>query len=167
NSILAISLASSLVGLGFMLWSGWISDRIGRRPMIMIGAAALVLWAFPYFWLVNTANLALFAVAVTVGSIFQSMTYGPLAAYLGELFEPNVRLSGASLAYQLAAVTVSGGTPFIMTALIANTGTTTLVSVFVALMGALTLFSAWVLKETNPAEVRRDPKAVPGIAHAR
>lgn len=167
NSILAISLASSLVGLGFILWSGWISDRIGRRPMIMIGAAALVLWAFPYFWLVNTANLALFAVAVTVGSIFQSMTYGPLAAYLGELFEPNVRLSGASLAYQLAAVTVSGGTPFIMTALIANTGTTTLVSVFVALMGALTLFSAWVLKETNPAEVRRDPKAVPGIAHAR
>lgn len=167
NSILAISLASSLVGLGFILWSGWISDRVGRRPMIMIGAAALVLWAFPYFWLVNTANLVLFAVAVTVGSIFQSMTYGPLAAYLGELFEPNVRLSGASLAYQLAAVTVSGGTPFIMTALIANTGTTTLVSVFVALMGTLTLFSAWMLKETNPAAVRRDPKAVPGIAHAR
>nr|WP_206530685.1 MFS transporter [Rhodococcus aetherivorans] len=167
NSILAVSLASSLVGLGFILWSGWISDRVGRRPMIMIGAAALVLWAFPYFWLVNTANLVLFAVAVTVGSIFQSMTYGPLAAYLGELFEPNVRLSGASLAYQLAAVTVSGGTPFIMTALIANTGTTTWVSVFVALMGALTLFSAWVLKETNPAAVRRDPKAVPGIAHAR
>nr|WP_206024281.1 MFS transporter [Rhodococcus sp. 14C212] len=167
NSILAVSLASSLVGLGFILWSGWISDRVGRRPMIMIGAAALVLWAFPYFWLVNTANLALFAVAVTIGSIFQSMTYGPLAAYLGELFEPNVRLSGASLAYQLAAVTVSGGTPFIMTALIANTGTTTWVSVFVALMGALTLFSAWVLKETNPAAVRRDPKAVPGIAHAR
>ncbi|MGE2870542.1 hypothetical protein ACQGFJ_24335 [Rhodococcus sp. 3.70] len=74
------------------------------------------------------------------------MTYGPIAAYMGELFAPNVRYSAASLAYQLAAITVSGGTPFIMTALIAKTGTTTWVAVFVALMGLVTFFSAWVLK---------------------
>jgi len=90
------------------------------------------------------------------------MTYGPIAAYMGELFAPNVRYSAASLAYQLAAITVSGGTPFIMTALIAKTGTTTWVAVFVALMGLVTFFSAWVLKETNPKEVRDDPNAIPG-----
>jgi hypothetical protein len=90
------------------------------------------------------------------------MTYGPIAAYMGELFAPNVRYSAASLAYQLAAITVSGGTPFIMTALIAKTGTTTLVAVFVALMGLVTFLCAWRLHETNPAEVRNDPNAVPG-----
>jgi hypothetical protein len=94
------------------------------------------------------------------------MTYGPVAAYMGELFALNVRYSGASLAYQLAAITISGGTPFIMTALIEETGTTTVVAVFVALMGVITFASAWRLRETNPASVRSDPQALPGLAHA-
>ena len=166
NAMLGASLFSMLVGIAVILWSGWMSDRIGRRPMILVGAAGIIGWGFPYFWLVNTTDMTAFVIAVTVGSIFQSMTYGPIAAYLGELFEANVRLSGASLAYQLAAITISGGTPFLMTAIIAKTGATTWVSVFVALMGALTLFSAWKLKETNPAAVRREPTVVPGITHA-
>ena len=162
NDLLTISMLSCIISVPVVALSGWASDRIGRRPLIIAGGIAIVLWAFPYFMLVNTANLALFFIAVTVGSIFQSMTYGPIAAYMGELFAPNVRYSGASLAYQLAAITVSGGTPFIMTALIARTGTTTLVAVFVALMGLVTVLSAWRLRETNTAEVRRDPAAIPG-----
>ena len=51
-----------------------------------------------------------------------------------------------------------------MTALIAKTGTTTLVAVFVALMGLITCASAWRLRETNPAAVRADVNAVPGVA---
>ncbi|MGV9611659.1 MFS transporter [Nocardia xishanensis] len=162
NDILSVSLVASLIGCAVILWSGARSDRVGRRPLILFGGIGLVVWAFPYFWLVDTAKLPLFAVAITVGTIFQSMTYGPLAAFMGELFEPRLRYSGASLAYQLAAITVSGGTPFIMTALIANTGTTVLVSAYLALMGLVTVFSAWVLRETNPAEVRADATAVPG-----
>ncbi len=162
NSLLAMSMVCCLVTVPVTAASGAISDRIGRRPLIIVGGLAIVAWAFPYFWLVNTANVGLFLVAVTVGGIFQSMTYGPIAAFMGELFEPNVRYSGASLAYQLAAITVSGATPFVMTALIARTGTTTLVALFVALMGLITCASAWRLRETNPAEVRNDPLALPG-----
>ncbi|MGV9671746.1 MULTISPECIES: MFS transporter [unclassified Gordonia (in: high G+C Gram-positive bacteria)] len=166
NQLLTMSMLSCLISVPVVAWSGWMSDRIGRRPLIMVGAVGIVAWAFPYFWLVNTANLAAFFVAVTVGSIFQSMTYGPIAAFMGELFAPNVRYSGASLAYQLAAITISGGTPFIMTALIEETGTTTLVAGFVALMGVITFASAWRLRETNPASVLSDPRALPGLARA-
>ena len=164
NDLLGISMLSCLISVPVVAWAGWMSDRIGRRPLIIVGGLAIVLWAFPYFWLINQASLPLFFVAVTVGSIFQSLTYGPIAAFIGELFAPNVRYSGASLSYQLAAITVSGGTPFIMTALIAKTGTTTLVAVFVALMGLITCASAWRLRETNPAAVRADVNAVPGVA---
>jgi MFS family permease len=162
DALLAITLVAALIGAGVILWSGAMSDRIGRRPMILIGSAGVVLWAFPYFWLINTAHLLLFFVAVTVAFVFQSMPYGPLAAYLGELFAPGIRYSGASLAYQLASITVAGGTPLVMTAFIASTGSTTLVSVFVALMGLITFGCAWRLRETNPAGVRNDPHAVPG-----
>lgn len=163
ESLLAISLLSSLIGAAVILWAGGLSDRLGRRPLILAGAIGLVLWAFPYFWLVNTTRLPLFFVAVTVASVFQSMTYGPLAAFLGEMFAPRIRYSGASLAYQLAAITVSGGTPFIMTAIVARTGSTTWVSIFISLMGLITFGCAWALRETNPAAVRDDPSAVPGV----
>lgn len=162
NDLLVSAMLSCIIAVPVVALSGWVSDRVGRRPMILLGSAGVVVWAYPFFWLVNTANLVLLFIAVTIGCIFQAMTYGPLAAYMGELFAPNVRYSGASLAYQLAAITVSGGTPFIMTALIARTGTTTLVAAFVALMGLVTFLCALKLWETNPAEVRRDPTAVPG-----
>ncbi|MFC6009868.1 MFS transporter [Nocardia lasii] len=162
NALLAISLISSALLTGVILWAGSLSDRIGRRPLILLGGAGMALWAFPFFGLVNTASIAAVFLAVAVGSLLQALTYGPLAAFMGELFAPRVRYSGASLAYQLAAITISGGTPFIMTAIIANTGSTTGVSVFLMAMGLITVFSAWKLRETNPPAVRNDPDAIPG-----
>ncbi|WIX77034.1 MFS transporter [Amycolatopsis carbonis] len=162
DPLLAVVLAGSVAMLVVIPWSGHLSDRVGRRPLILIGGLGVAVWAFPYFWLVGTASLAAIFVAVVVGFIFQCLTYGPIASFLAELFAPAVRYSGASLAYQLSAVIVSGGTPFLMPALIAGTGSTVLVAVYILLMGLITFVSAWFLPETNPAEVRNDPHALPG-----
>ncbi|MEU0793377.1 MFS transporter [Amycolatopsis sp. NPDC005961] len=162
NSLLAVVLLASVAMLVVIPWSGHLSDKVGRRPLILIGGLGVAVWAFPYFGLVGTASLPLIFVAVTVGFIFQTLTYGPIASFLGELFAPGVRYSGASLAYQLSAIIVSGGTPFLMTALIAGTGNTLAVAGYIMLMGLVTFASAWFLPETNPAEVRADPHAVPG-----
>src|SRR3954452_1123919 len=162
NSLLAVVLIASVAMLAIIPWSGHLSDRVGRRPLILIGGLGVAVWAFPYFGLVGTASLPLIFVAVTVGFVFQCLTYGPIASFLGELFAPSVRYSGASLAYQLSAIVVSGGTPFLMTALIARTGSTWPVAVYITAMGLITFASAWFLPETNPAEVRDDPNAIPG-----
>ncbi|GAA2801444.1 MFS transporter [Saccharopolyspora taberi] len=151
NALLMLALGSSAVGVGVIFLSGRLSDRWGRRPLIFAGSAVLLVWAFPFFWLVDTATLLGVAIATTVGTVGSSLTYGPLAAYLSELFEPRVRYSGASLAYQLAAIVVSGGTPFIMTALLAITGTSASVAAFLAVMALVTLGSAYGLRETGPA----------------
>jgi MFS family permease len=148
NTVLMLVLLSSAITIGAILASGALSDRIGRRPPIIAGAALIALWAFPFFWLVDTAEPALILVALIVGGIGSSLTYGPVAAYLGELFEPRVRYSAASLAYQLAAILVSGGTPFIMTALLAATGSSAAVSAYIAVMGVVTLVAVLVLRET-------------------
>ncbi|MHA6622406.1 MFS transporter [Pseudonocardia sp. DLS-67] len=164
--ILAAIMATSLLMPLVIMWAGRTSDRLGRRPLILVGAGLLMLWAFPFFWLAETTSGPLLFVAMLVSSTGQALTYGPLAAFMGELFEPRVRYSGASLAYQLAAVAISGFTPLIMTAIIAETRSTTGVAVYLIAMAAITLASAYFLKETNPAEVRNDPTAVPGRATA-
>ncbi|MEV4050152.1 MFS transporter [Amycolatopsis sp. NPDC049688] len=162
NALLAVVLLSSAAMLATIPWSGYLSDKVGRRPLILVGGLGVAAWGFPYFGLVGTASLPLIFVAVTVGFVFQCLTYGPIASFLGELFAPAVRYSGASLAYQLSAIIVSGGTPFLMTALIAETGSTWPVALYITAMGLITFASAWFLPETNPAEVRADPHAVPG-----
>ncbi|SEF37813.1 Sugar transporter [Amycolatopsis pretoriensis] len=162
DSLLAVVLLASAAMLATIPWSGHLSDKIGRRPLILVGGLGVAAWGFPYFGLVGTASLPLIFVAVAVGFVFQCLTYGPIASFLGELFAPAVRYSGASLAYQLSAIIVSGGTPFLMTALIAKTGSTWPVAAYITLMGLITFASAWFLPETNPAPVREDPEAVPG-----
>ncbi|MEV8047018.1 MFS transporter [Streptomyces griseoluteus] len=162
DSLLTVTLLSSALMAGILPYAGRLSDRFGRRKLILVGGLGVAAWAFPYFALVNTASAPLVFVAIAVGFLFQGLTYGPMAAFLGELFAPNVRYSSASLAYQLSAIVVSGGTPILMTAVIAKTGTTTLVAAYIALMGLITFTSAWFLPETNPAEVRRDPDVLPG-----
>ncbi|MFI0960854.1 MFS transporter [Streptomyces sp. NPDC021080] len=162
NPLLAVVLTSSVAMLVVLPWSGHLSDRLGRRPLILVGGLGVAVWAFPYFRLIDTASLPLIFVAVTVGFLFQCLTYGPIASFLGELFPPGVRYSGASLAYQLSAIAVSGSTPFLMTALIADTGSTLPVAAYIMCMGLITTASAWFLPETNTAEVRADPDAVPG-----
>ncbi|MGY1606605.1 MULTISPECIES: MFS transporter [unclassified Geodermatophilus] len=155
DALLTVTLITSALSVFVIYFSGSLSDRIGRRPPILLGAAIIALWAFPFFWLIDTGSLPLIFVALTGGLIGSSLTYGPLAAYLAELFEPRIRYSGASLAYQLAAILVSGATPFIMTALLAATGTSAWVSVYICLMGVVTFLAALALRETRPRyEVR-------------
>ncbi|MDV7241719.1 MULTISPECIES: MFS transporter [Rhodococcus] len=163
NVVLVSILATSAIMPIVIMLAGKVSDTIGRRPLILVGAGLLMAWAFPFFWLANTASGPLLFLAMIVSSAGQALTYGPLAAFMGELFEPRVRYSGASLAYQLAAVAVSGAAPLVMTWIIAETASTVGVSVFIAAMAAITLLSAWFLPETNSKAVREDPDAVPGI----
>jgi len=154
DDLLLVVLLSNAIMVPVLAGAGALSDRLGRKPLCAAGAIVMALWAFPFFWLVDTANVGLIFVALVVGAIGQSLTYGPLAAYLGELFEPRIRYSGMSLAYQLAAILISGGTPFIMTALFAATDTSASVSAYLAVLALLTLVSSLVLRETHKRSQR-------------
>ncbi|MGN0095148.1 MAG: MFS transporter [Corynebacterium sp.] len=168
NTVLtAIMVASVLMPL-LIMYTGKLSDSIGRRPLIIAGATLLVVWAFPFFWLAETTSAPLLVVAMFISSVGQALIFGPLAAFMAELFEPRIRYSGASLAYQIAAVAVSGVAPLVMTWLIATAnGGTWGVSIYMIAMAAINVFCAWYLPETNPKFVRDDPHAVPGIEHTR
>lgn len=106
----------SIVAVGLF---GVLSDRIGRRPVYMFGAAFTALFAFPFFWLADTGStIALWAALVLGLAIGHASMYGAQSAYFAELFEADIRYSGASLGYQLGAALIGGFTPLIAAALL-------------------------------------------------
>ncbi|ATY13499.1 MFS transporter [Amycolatopsis sp. AA4] len=148
SDLLTTALIAAMAMIGTVYVSGALSDRFGRRRVIIAGSVAVALWTFPFFWLVNTGSIVLVGVASVAGFSAAGVTFGPAAAYIAELFPPRLRFSGATLAYQTAAILVSGSTPFLMTALLEATGTSASVSAFLLAMALVTLASAWVLPET-------------------
>ena len=95
-----------------------LSDRLGRRPVYLAGALFLGLFAFPFFWLVDSGVPVLIWLALVLGLTGVAAMYGPQAAFFSELFGTNVRYSGASLGSQLAAPFAGGLAPLIATALL-------------------------------------------------
>jgi metabolite-proton symporter len=129
---------------------GALSDRIGRRELIMISVVLMALFAFPYFWLANTGNgLVILLAMVLALAVFQSGAYAPQSAFIPELFDTRVRYSGASLGYNLATMIFGGTAPFIATALFAWAGESTwAVSLYVIAVCVVSFVSIFLATET-------------------
>lgn len=102
---------------------GWLSDRIGRRPVILGGIIAEALVAFPMFWLMDTQTFVGALLAYLLMMTAFAANYGPIATFLAELFGTKVRYSGLSISYMLSGVLGSAMTPIITTWLLSATGT--------------------------------------------
>ena len=137
------------------LW-GALSDRIGRRPVYLLGAVGVGVWAFVFFALIDTQDFALTAVAVTGGLVFHGAMYGPQAAFLSELFGTKVRYSGVSIGYQLASIVAGGLAPLIAVALLTRFGTGYAIAVYVAASALLTIVAVATYTETRHRDLADD-----------
>ena len=144
---------AAAIGLFTIPIFGALSDRVGRRPVYLFGAVFSLLFAFPFFWLLNTGVAPLIWLAVVLGvNLGHDSMYGPQAAYFSELFGTRVRYSGASLGYQLASVLAGGLSPLIAVALLASYGYTA-VAAYMAIMALITVVSVILASETFQEDI--------------
>lgn len=94
------------------------ADRIGRRPVALASATFVTLFAFPFFWLVDTGSVTLLWIAMCLWTFSAGALYGVTGALISELFEARVRYSGISLGYQMAGVLGGALAPLVATALV-------------------------------------------------
>jgi len=136
---------------------GALSDRIGRRPIYMLGCLAAIALAFPLFWAIDTRDPLTVVLAFVVGmSVGHGIMYGVQASFLSEMFPSHLRYSGASLGYQLAAPIGGGLVPVIAAAIVGLThGATWPVSVLMIAFALLTMLAVRYAAESAPLARRR------------
>ena len=154
--IVCLAVATQIFTIPY--FGAW-SDRHGRRKIFLVGTVLMAVWAFPFFWLVDTGNPVLVGLSLIVGLTLHAMMFGPQAALFAEMFPADVRYFGASLGFQLASVFAGGLAPMIMVSLIEFTGTSASVSAYIIAMAIITFIAVYTIKErfqANLHETTRD-----------
>ncbi|MYS08258.1 MFS transporter, partial [Streptomyces sp. SID6041] len=163
----AVLIGSAVHFVTIPMW-GALSDRLGRRPVTLIGSAGMAVWAFVFFGLVDSRSFVVITLAVTAGLLLHGAMYGPQAAFISEMFDTKVRYSGASMGSQLASILAGALAPIIAVELLKDYGSSTPISVYLSAAAVITTITVAVTRETLGRDLRRGrdeetkaPAAVP------
>jgi metabolite-proton symporter len=148
-----VAAALSLFNVPFF---GHLSDKIGRKRMYMIGAAATMVIGVPYFLMLDSKVGVLVVLAIVISLIPHDMQYGPQAALIAESFPTRRRYSGAGLGYQLASVFAGGPAPLLATWLLHRYNSSLPIGIYIAACGVVTLIATALLPEPNRTQVARE-----------
>lgn len=149
NFLFSAVLAAACVSLFATPFFGYLSDRIGRKRMYLIGAATLLVFVFPYYAMIDTRIPAGIFCAVVLSLPVHDMQYAPQAAFIAESFPADVRYSGSSLGYQLASITAGGPAPLLAAWLIHTFHTSLAVSIYLAVLAVISIVAASMLRDRS------------------
>lgn len=170
KNILKLSQSDALlvtlcVGVSNLIWlplMGSLSDRIGRRPLLLSFAAIAVLTAYPAMaWLVDQPSFVKLLIVELWLSFIYAGYNGAMVVHLTEIVPIAVRTAGFSLAYSLAT-TIGGSTPVIVTYLIHETGNRAMPGAWLSVAAAIAFVSAWVTR-SRKADVKKETPLNPSV----
>jgi MFS family permease len=156
DTLLLAVLCATAVSTVTLPLSGYVSDRIGRKKMYLIGTVTMGVWGFVYFTLLNTMVPGWIFLAIVVSLIPHDMMYGPQAALIAECFSPRLRYSGASLGYHLSSVIAGGPAPLIATALLASTGSGYSVAIYIAICAVVSVSATVFLPDYTNRDISEE-----------
>ena len=154
QQVLTASLVGGAAQVVSILVACRLADRIGRTPVMLTGAAFIIVFAFPLFWLVDTGSFGLLILAMALAYAGSGVLFGPMAAYYAVLFEPRLRYSGAAVSYQLGATLGGGLSPLVATALLAvDHARPWPISIYLVLGGVISALCLLALRRSAPGPV--------------
>jgi len=158
--LLSAILVQAALGFLWVVVAGYLSDRVGRKRMYMIGCVFSGLFGFVFFGLLDTKVPGLIFLAVALGLLPITTLYGPQAALIAESFSPRLRYSGTSLGYQLASIIAGGPSPFIATALFATFASSLPIALYILGCGVIGLVAVSLLIDYTNKDISREYEGV-------
>jgi MFS family permease len=153
NFILLPVSVAALTSIITIPLAGHLSDRFGRKPVVMVGIIGMGIWGFAYFGMLNSGVAILAFGAIALSLIFHDIQYGPQAALIAEGFPTPVRYSGASIGYQLASIIAGGPAPLIAAALLTAYLSSTPIAVFILICSVISFVALILMPERAHLDV--------------
>ncbi|WNN46120.1 MFS transporter [Winslowiella toletana] len=144
-------IATVLGNIGFALTilpAGRLSDRYGRRRIMLLAIGAVIIFTFPLLAILQQPEASLWwkAAAVMLAGAVVGLLAGPGPAMLAEMFPTRVRYTGLGLAYSLSNAVFSGCAGLIITALIKQTGNINIPAWYVVIISLISLLAILTLR---------------------
>lgn len=149
-----------LVMMAVIIPLGALTDRIGRRPLLITAAIGFVLFSIPAIMLLDTGNVLLQILGLAIFGLFLVMLLCNISASLPALFPTTVRYAGFALGYNVATSLLGGPAGLINESLIQSTGSTLIPGFYMTLAGIIGLVAILTFNETAGRSLRGD--IVPG-----
>jgi len=141
------------LGLGIPL-SSWLSDRLGRRPVLIVGGVLTALFGFALAPLLGSGSVLLVTLFLCLGLFLMGLIFGPMGAFLPELFPTRVRYTGASLTYNLAGILGASLAPYIAQTLV-DQGGLGWVGFYISIAAVISLVAVWLIRETHDQDLTK------------
>ncbi len=139
-----------------------IGDRIGRKRMLLIGMVAMLLFAYPYWMMLDTRMPIVVALAILLSLPIHDMQFGPQAAFIPETFTGRLRYSGSSLGYHLAAAVVGGTGPLLAAALLQRYHTSSPIALYMMVCALVSIIAIGRLPDRSRQDISIEYDAPPG-----
>lgn len=146
NVMLALIIWGAVCHLITVAVGAILADKFSQKRIFLWGAGLLGVFAFPFFWLVDTGAWYNIAVAFALMLLAQSLMAGPQATLVAELFPAEVRYSGASVAYQIGSILGGGFMPLVATSLYAAFNDSWPIATYMFALAVLSFVAMAVLK---------------------
>lgn len=135
--------------------SAWISDKVGRKKVMIFSAVLIALSSYPLFSFFEAGQSAFnIGMVQFVFSLLLGIYMGPIAAVLVELFPTRVRFSGMAIAYNLSAAMFGGTAPLVCEWLIKTTGSNQSLAYYVILCNVISLIALYFFKDRHNEPLR-------------
>jgi MFS transporter, MHS family, proline/betaine transporter len=148
SSALACAAAFGIIVMVLTPFVGMLSDRIGRRKLILACALLNLLFDYPLFLLaIDGGTFQTLLLALAINAVFQSLYTGTIPSILAEMFPTPVRYTGLSVSYGFAVVLFGGLAPLISTWLVEATGNPFAPAFYIMTGGAISAIAILSMKE--------------------
>ncbi|MDR5753313.1 MULTISPECIES: MFS transporter [unclassified Caballeronia] len=146
---------SMLLMIPSSLFFGYLTDKVGRKPVYLAGAIAMMLVAWPYFVLIGSGEYwKIIAALVLANSITLGMLEGAQPAFISEMLPVHLRFSGLGVGREISSVLGGGLSPMIATALLAHYRSAVPVALYLGALGLITVAATLLARETYPKSMR-------------
>ncbi|HEX5339950.1 MAG TPA: MFS transporter [Gammaproteobacteria bacterium] len=133
---------------------GALSDRIGRKPILIASALGFIVLAWPAFWLMSQGSLALVTLGLAIPGLLLVMLLGTLPATLPAMFPSRTRYGGFAVSYNVSTSLFGGTAPLAITWLVVMTGNDFMPAYYLIVAAVIALFPILALRETARRRLR-------------